>query len=53
MFDQVVQGAREYLDRDDPFRRSAIRQRRAYWLLGKFTRKDGPADSGIQSSEAG
>jgi tetratricopeptide (TPR) repeat protein len=38
MFDQVVAGAVEHLDPDDPFRRSAIRQRRAYWLLGKFPR---------------
>jgi tetratricopeptide (TPR) repeat protein len=38
MFDQVVAGAVEHLDPDDPFRRSAVRQRRAYWLLGKFPR---------------
>jgi tetratricopeptide (TPR) repeat protein len=37
MFDQVVAGAVEHLEPDDPFRRSAIRQRRAYSLLGKFS----------------
>jgi tetratricopeptide (TPR) repeat protein len=37
MFDQVVAGAVEHLEPDDPFRRSALRQRRAYWLLGKFS----------------
>ncbi len=37
MFDQVVAGAIEHLEPDDPFRRSAIRQRRGYWLLGKFS----------------
>lgn len=36
MFDQVVTGAIEHLQPGDPFRRSAVRQRRAYWLLGKF-----------------
>ena len=50
MFDQVVAGAIEHLQPDDPFRRSAVRQRRAYWLLGKFpalgrtTRRDAPPD---------
>ncbi len=38
MFDQVVAGAVEHLDPDDPLRRSALRQRRAYWLLGKTPR---------------
>ena len=38
MFDQVVAGAVQHLEPDDPFRRSAVRQRRAYWLLGKFSR---------------
>ena len=38
MFDQVVTGAVEHLDPDDPLRRSALRQRRAYWLLGKTPR---------------
>ncbi len=37
MFDQVVAGAVEHLEPDDPFRRSAVRQRRAYWFLGKFS----------------
>jgi tetratricopeptide (TPR) repeat protein len=37
MFDQVVAGAVEHLEPDDPFRRSAVRQRRAYSLLGKFS----------------
>jgi tetratricopeptide (TPR) repeat protein len=37
MFDQVVAGAIEHLEPDDPFRRSAVRQRRGYWLLGKFS----------------
>jgi tetratricopeptide (TPR) repeat protein len=53
MFDQVVQGASEHLDRDDPFRRSAIRQRRAYWLLGKLSRKTIPAESEVESPELG
>ncbi len=39
MFDQVVAGAEEHLDPDDPFRRSAARQRRGYWLLGKLSRR--------------
>lgn len=38
MFDQVVTGAVAHLDPDDPLRRSAVRQRRAYWLLGKTPR---------------
>ena len=37
MFDEVVAGAIEHLEPDDPFRRSAVRQRRGYWLLGKFS----------------
>lgn len=37
MFDQVVAGAVEHLEPDDPFRRSAVRQRRAYWFIGKFS----------------
>ena len=37
MFDQVVAGAVEHLEPDDPFLRSALRQRRGYWLLGKFS----------------
>lgn len=37
MFDQVVAGAVEHLEPDDPFRKSAVRQRRGYWLLGKFS----------------
>ncbi len=37
MFDQVVAGAVEHLEPDDPFRQSAVRQRRGYWLLGKFS----------------
>jgi tetratricopeptide (TPR) repeat protein len=51
MFDQVVAGAVEHLEPDDPFRRSAVRQRRAYWLLGKFSglgrksRRGAPPDS--------
>jgi tetratricopeptide (TPR) repeat protein len=53
MFDQVVAGAIEHLEPDDPFRRSAVRQRRGYWLIGKFPRprpkpnpkrKGGPSD---------
>jgi tetratricopeptide (TPR) repeat protein len=38
MFDQVVAGAVEHLEPDDSFRRSALRQRRGYWLLGKFSK---------------
>ena len=37
MFDEVVSGATEHLDADDPLRRSAVRQRRGYWLVGKFS----------------
>jgi tetratricopeptide (TPR) repeat protein len=37
MFDQVVAGAIEHLEPDDPFRRSAVRQKRGYWILGKFS----------------
>ncbi len=37
MFDEVVAGAVQHLEPDDPFRRSAVRQRRGYWLLGKFS----------------
>jgi len=36
VFDQVVAGAIDQLDSDDPFRRSAVRQRRIYRLLGRF-----------------
>jgi tetratricopeptide (TPR) repeat protein len=49
LFDEVVAGAVEHLEPDDPLRRSAVRQRRGYWLLGKFSgrarkarRDDGP-----------
>jgi tetratricopeptide (TPR) repeat protein len=49
LFDEVVAGAIAHLEPDDPFRRSAVRQRRGYWLLGKFSgrgrkarREDGP-----------
>jgi tetratricopeptide (TPR) repeat protein len=49
LFDEVVAGATEHLQPDDPFRRSAVRQRRGYWLIGKFSgrgrkarRDDGP-----------
>jgi tetratricopeptide (TPR) repeat protein len=49
LFDEVVAGATAHLEPDDPFRRSAVRQRRGYWLLGKFSgrgrkarRNDGP-----------
>jgi hypothetical protein len=37
IFDQVVAGAVEQLDPDDPFRKSAVRQQRAYRLLGRFS----------------
>jgi len=40
MFDQVLKGAVEHLDPDDPFRRSAVRQKRAYGLLGKLSRQN-------------
>ncbi len=36
LFDQVLEGALAHLDRDDPLRRRAVRQKRAYWLLGKL-----------------
>jgi len=39
MFDEVVAGATEHLEPDDPLRRSAVRQRRGYWLVGKFSRR--------------
>jgi tetratricopeptide (TPR) repeat protein len=39
LFDGVVAGATEHLEPDDPFRRSALRQRRGYWLLGKVSRR--------------
>ena len=49
LFDEVVAGAIAHLEPDDPFRRSAVRQRRGYWLIGKFSgrgrkarRDDGP-----------
>ena len=48
MFDEVVAGAVEHLTPDDPLRKSAVRQRRAYRILGTFSRekkpraKDGP-----------
>ncbi len=49
VFDEVVAGALEHLEPDDPFRRSAVRQRRGYWILGRFSgrgrkarRDDGP-----------
>jgi tetratricopeptide (TPR) repeat protein len=49
LFDEVVAGAVGHLEPDDPFRRSAVRQRRGYWLIGKFSgrgrkarRDDGP-----------
>ena len=41
MFDEVVAGATEHLEPDDPLRRSAVRQRRGYWLVGKFSGRDG------------
>jgi tetratricopeptide (TPR) repeat protein len=37
MFDQVVAGAMDELHPDDPFRKSAVRQQRAYRLLGRFS----------------
>ena len=37
MFDQVVGGAKDQLDPNDPFRKSAVRQQRAYRLLGRFS----------------
>jgi tetratricopeptide (TPR) repeat protein len=35
MFDEVVTGAEAHLEPDDPFRRRAVRQRRAYRLVAK------------------
>ena len=46
MFDEVVAGATEHLDPDDPLRRSAVRQRRGYWLVGKFSGGDVAARPG-------
>lgn len=37
MFDQVVAGAVEHLTPDDPFRKRAVRQQRAYRLIGRFS----------------
>ncbi|HWD55056.1 MAG TPA: tetratricopeptide repeat protein [Acidimicrobiales bacterium] len=37
MFDQVVAGAIDQLDPGDPFRKSALRQQRAYRLIGRFS----------------
>jgi tetratricopeptide (TPR) repeat protein len=49
LFDEVVAGATAHLEPDDPFLRRAVRQRRGYWLIGKFSgrgrktrRDDGP-----------
>jgi tetratricopeptide (TPR) repeat protein len=39
MFDQVLQGSIEHLPADDPLRRSAVRQKRAYWFIGKVSRR--------------
>ena len=39
MFDEVVTGAVRHLEPDDPLRRRAVRQRRAYRLLGRFSRQ--------------
>jgi tetratricopeptide (TPR) repeat protein len=36
MFDQVLEGSTRYLEPDDPLRRSALKQRRVYSLLGRF-----------------
>jgi tetratricopeptide (TPR) repeat protein len=38
MFDEVVAGAESHLDPGDPFRKRAIRQQRAYRMLGWFSR---------------
>ena len=47
MFDEGVDGAKAHLQPDDPFRRSALRQRRGYWILGKFSgRKKARRDAG-------
>jgi tetratricopeptide (TPR) repeat protein len=37
MFDQVVKGAAEHLAPDDPFRRRAMKQKRMYSLVGRFS----------------
>jgi tetratricopeptide (TPR) repeat protein len=37
LFDEVVAGAVEHLEPDDPLRRSALRQRRGYWFIGKVS----------------
>jgi tetratricopeptide (TPR) repeat protein len=37
IFDQVVGGAVEHLEANDPFRRRAVRQQRAYRILGRFS----------------
>ncbi len=37
MFDQVVAGAIDQLDPEDPLRMSALRQQRAYRLVGRFS----------------
>jgi tetratricopeptide (TPR) repeat protein len=37
VFDEVVAGAIEHLEPGDPLRRRAVRQRRGYWLIGKFS----------------
>jgi len=42
MFDEVVAGAVEHLSPDDPLRKSALRQRRAYRILGTFSRERKP-----------
>jgi len=39
LFDEVVAGASAHLEPADPFLRSAVRQRRGYWLLGKVSRR--------------
>ena len=51
IFDQVVAGAIEQLDPADPFRKSAVRQQRAYRLLGRFPgRRRGSRQQGPPSS---
>jgi tetratricopeptide (TPR) repeat protein len=51
MFDQVVAGALVQLDPDDPLRKSAVRQQRAYKILGRIpgsgrrSRRKGQPDS--------
>jgi tetratricopeptide (TPR) repeat protein len=42
VFDEVVAGAIEHLDPDDPLRKRAVRQKRAYRLLGTFSRQRRP-----------